>query len=79
MNTIIVLRRTNGFFGIYVNGNKQENLVHNSSLTDRVEYFIDRLMVEISKYPDAIISFTDKEDEYKSGLPSLEQYLKVGI
>jgi hypothetical protein len=74
-NTIIVLKRSNGMYGIYINGNKQENLVSNASLTDKTQYLIDRLIIEQAKYPDAKIIFTDKEECFKSGLPSLQEYL----
>lgn len=74
-NTITVLKRSNGMFGIYVNGCKQSDLVCNSSLRDSTEYFINRLMMETARYPEAKIVFTDNEEPFRTGLPSLEDWL----
>lgn len=43
---IYVLKRPNGFCGIYVNGHQQKNLVSNFPLKDSAEYLFDRVMME---------------------------------
>jgi hypothetical protein len=62
-------------YGVYVNGNKQVNLKSNSGQRDFAGALIDTIMREQVKYPDAKIIFTDKEEDFKSGLPSFEEYM----
>lgn len=80
MRQIYVLKRSNGFIGIYVNGHKQENLVSNFSSKDWSSILFDTVNNEWLKQCREFgnvceILFTDDEEPFKSGLPSLEQYL----
>lgn len=76
---VYVLKRSNGFYGIFVGGKKQENLQCNSCLKDHSNYMFDYIKYELDKLVKNKIEyevvFTTNEDEFKSGLPSLEQYL----
>jgi hypothetical protein len=74
-NTIIVLKRSNGMYGIYVNGNRQEHLQSNASQTERASTLIDRILFESSKFENVNIVFTDKEKPFESGLPDLLSYI----
>lgn len=74
-HTITVLKRSNGMFGIYINGCEEKNLVCNSCLRDSSEFLINRLMMETARYPDAQIVFTDNEGPFQTGLLSLEDWL----
>ena len=77
---IFVLKRSNGFCSIYVNGHNQNNLVSNFPLTDKAENLFDRVMQEFKNQAhnyDTIceIIFTDNEESFKSDLPKFYEYL----
>ena len=74
---IFILKRSNGFIGIYVGEFAQENLVCNFEHSMKASYLFDRITSEISnlhQYPVEII-FTEEEEKFVSGLPSLQEYL----
>jgi hypothetical protein len=77
---IYVLKRSNGFIGIYVNGHKQENLKSNFPITDRSSSLFDSIMREFKDQAHnhntiCEIIFTEDEENFKSGLPSFTDYL----
>ena len=76
-NIIYVLKRNNGFIGIYVDGKKDKNLVSNFYGETSTKYFFDRLKMECDRFNDYGIEFTENEEEFKSGLPTLQEYLGV--
>jgi len=76
-NMIYVLKRSNGFFGIYVNGKEQEHLRTNSTLSMSAECLIDTVLCEMKTLVGAVsIWFTEDESEFKSNLPKLEEFVK---
>lgn len=76
---IYVLKRSNGFYGIYVNGTTQEHLACNDVLSTKTESFFNRIMLELKDQAKkgliCEIIFTEDEDKFKSGLPSFQEYL----
>ena len=73
---IFILKRSNGFIGIYVNGHKQENLASNFPQSMKADFLFDRVMFEVSNQSQPCeIIFTEDEKKFKSGLPSLQEYL----
>ena len=73
---IYVLKRSNGFCGIYVNGKTQQHLESNFPLSDRGEYFFWNIIRIQNQYKNCEIIFTENEEEFKSNLPSLQEYLQ---
>jgi hypothetical protein len=75
--SIYVLKRSNGLFGVYVNGKQQAHLKSNSSLTMPAEYLIDTVLREMKKVVGAVfVYFTDDESEFQNDLPKLEDIIK---
>lgn len=77
---IYVLKRSNGFIGIYVNGHKQENLASNFPADDNAVSLFDRVMTEYKWQANNLgticdILFVDNEEDFKSGLPSFTDYM----
>jgi len=71
-STLHVVKRSNGCYGIYVDG----KLVSNSFLTDTAETLINLVLIrasELKERPDII--FTDDDTKFQSNLPKLEDYL----
>jgi len=70
---IYILKRSNGFYGVYVNGKQQEHLKTNSPLSMPAKYLIDKVLHEMKKIVGPItILFTDDESEFQNDLPKLE-------
>lgn len=78
--TIYILKRSNGMMGIYVDGKTQQHLVSNYSQKDTSRFMFDRLSYEVEKTIksgyDYKIIFTTNEEEFKSNLPSLAEFLQ---
>lgn len=72
---ISVLKRSNGFYGVYVNGNRQENLYSNAPLTVSVDLLFNTIEMASRGHEKVDIEFTCDEERFKSGLPSLQDYL----
>ncbi len=70
-NKLVLLQRANGTYGIYLN----KELISNSFQTDRVDLLLNRLLYSMKQYGLSNIRVTNAEDEFKSALPSLEEYL----
>ena len=77
-NTLYILKRSNGCYGIYKNGKQPEHLISNSFLTDSANTFINRVLLEFKGTegtPEII--FTDDESEFKNDLPKLEDLVSL--
>ena len=76
---IFILKRSNGFIGIYVGEFAQTNLKCNFKHSMSADYLFSRIVSEIEHlhhYPVEII-FTEEEEKFNSGLPSIQEYLNL--
>lgn len=81
LKTIYVLKRSNGFIGIYVDGKKQENLTSNFSQRDHSDVMFSHIAYEINKIVNEgnnyQMIFTTNEEEFRSNLPTLSEFLGI--
>jgi len=77
---IFVLKRSNGFVGIYVNGKQQSNLTNNFPADMKSEYLFDMVKLELKNQANkgiiCDVIFTDEEESFKSNLPKLESFIE---
>lgn len=73
---IFVLKRDNGFCGIYKDGKGQENLVSNSPMSDSMGQLVNSLLEYGDDYD---IIFTDDNESFKTNLPSLSAFLGANV
>ena len=66
METITILKRNNGEYWTYINGEKLKALSRNSHLSSPCDILINDLICLQSRYPNAKIIFTDKEESIKT-------------
>lgn len=75
--TLYLLKRSNGFYGIYKNGKTQDELISNSPLTNRVDVLINRILLEKGDANDVKVIITDNESEFYCGLPKLSEFIQM--
>ena len=75
-STMYIVKRSNGCYGIYVGGKTSSHLVSNSFLSDSAETLLDSVLFRMGKIVgDAEIIITDSCEEFKSDLPSIEEFM----